>query len=57
VNREGLASWLEQRLLKETIRADATALQLLMDKFEGNLLAVMQEMEKLKLTAAMILVD
>lgn len=49
VNREGLASWLEQRLLQENIRADATALQLLMDKVEGNLLAAMQEIEKLKL--------
>jgi DNA polymerase-3 subunit delta len=49
VNREGLASWLEQRLLQENIRADATALGLLMDKVEGNLLAAMQEIEKLKL--------
>jgi DNA polymerase-3 subunit delta len=51
VNREGLAAWLEQRLLQENIRADATALQLLMDKVEGNLLAAMQEIEKLKLLA------
>jgi DNA polymerase-3 subunit delta len=49
VNREGLASWLEQRLLQENIRADDAALQLLMDKVEGNLLAAMQEIEKLKL--------
>jgi len=49
VNREGLASWLEQRLLQENIRADAIALGLLMDKVEGNLLAAMQEIEKLKL--------
>jgi DNA polymerase-3 subunit delta len=52
VNREGLASWLEQRLLQENIRADATALGLLMDKVEGNLLAAMQEIEKLKLLSA-----
>lgn len=51
VNREGLAAWLEQRLLQENIRADAAALQLLMDKVEGNLLAAMQEIEKLKLLA------
>jgi DNA polymerase-3 subunit delta len=51
VNREGLAAWLEQRLLQENIRADGTALQLLMDKVEGNLLAAMQEIEKLKLLA------
>jgi DNA polymerase-3 subunit delta len=49
VNRDGLASWLEQRLLAENIRADGAALQLLMDKVEGNLLAAMQEIEKLKL--------
>lgn len=52
VNRDGLASWLEKRLLQENIRADSTALQLLMDKVEGNLLAAMQEIEKLKLLAA-----
>jgi DNA polymerase-3 subunit delta len=49
INRDGLASWLEQRLLRENIRADGAALQLLMDKVEGNLLAAMQEIEKLKL--------
>ena len=49
VNRDGLASWLEQRLLRENIKADGAALQLLMDKVEGNLLAAMQEIEKLKL--------
>ncbi|MFK7864736.1 MAG: DNA polymerase III subunit delta [Pseudohongiellaceae bacterium] len=51
INRDGLASWLEQRLLQENIRADASALQLLVDKVEGNLLAAMQEIEKLKLLA------
>lgn len=51
VNRDGLATWLEQRLLKENIRADADALALLMDKIEGNLLAAMQEIEKVKLLA------
>lgn len=51
VNRDGLAAWLEQRLLQENIRTDSTALQLLMDKVEGNLLAAMQEIEKLKLLA------
>lgn len=51
VNRDGLASWLEQRLLREGIQAEPAALQLLMDKIEGNLLAAMQEIEKLKLLA------
>lgn len=51
INREGLGNWLAQRLLREGISADADALQLLSDKVEGNLLAAMQEIEKLKLLA------
>lgn len=51
INKEGLANWLSQRLLREGINADANALQLLSDKVEGNLLAAMQEIEKLKLLA------
>lgn len=49
INRDGLGSWLEQRLLREHIRADAEALQMLVDRVEGNLLAAMQEIEKLRL--------
>ncbi len=49
VNRDDLAPWLEQRLLRAGIQAEPAALQLLMDKVEGNLLAAMQEIEKLKL--------
>ncbi len=51
INRDGLAQWLEQRLLREGIRVEAEALQLLCDRVEGNLLAAMQEIEKLKLLA------
>ncbi|MEQ8955713.1 MAG: DNA polymerase III subunit delta [Gammaproteobacteria bacterium] len=51
VGREHLGSWLSARLLQEGINADAEALQLLSDKVEGNLLAAMQEIEKLKLLA------
>ncbi|MDD9890804.1 MAG: DNA polymerase III subunit delta [Gammaproteobacteria bacterium] len=51
INKEGLANWLSQRLLREGINADANALQVLSDKIEGNLLAAMQEIEKLKLLA------
>jgi len=51
VNRDGLGAWLEQRLLREGIRADAEALALLTDKIEGNLLAAMQEIAKLRLLA------
>jgi len=49
INRDNLTPWLEQRLLREGIRADTEAIHLLVDKVEGNLLAAMQEIEKLKL--------
>ncbi len=52
INRENLSSWLEQRLLREGIQADTEAVHLLVDKVEGNLLAAMQEIEKLKLLSA-----
>ncbi|MBL4580950.1 MAG: DNA polymerase III subunit delta [Gammaproteobacteria bacterium] len=52
INRENLAPWLKQRLLREGIQADAEAVHLLVDKVEGNLLAAMQEIEKLKLLAS-----
>lgn len=51
INRDGLAQWLNQRLQREGIHADGEALQLLSDKVEGNLLAAMQEIEKLRLLA------
>lgn len=51
INRENLSPWLEQRLLREGIQADSEAVHLLVDKVEGNLLAAMQEIEKLKLLA------
>lgn len=51
INRDKLGAWLRQRLLREGIQADGEALNLLMDKVEGNLLAAMQEIEKLKLLA------
>lgn len=51
VNRDNLADWLQQRLLRENISADSDALQILADRVEGNLLAAMQEIEKLKLLA------
>ncbi len=51
VSRENLGAWLEQRLLRDNIQADAESIRLLVDKVEGNLLAAMQEIEKLKLLA------
>lgn len=52
INRDNLSPWLEQRLLREGIQADNDAVRLLADKVEGNLLAAIQEIEKLKLLAA-----
>lgn len=49
VNREGLAEWLQQRLIRENVSVDHEALHILVDRVEGNLLAAMQEIEKLKL--------
>jgi DNA polymerase-3 subunit delta len=51
INREGLGAWLAQRLIREGISAAPDALELLANKVEGNLLAAMQEIEKLKLLA------
>lgn len=51
INKEGLPSWLEQRLIRAGIQAEPEALQLLIDRIEGNLLAAVQEIEKLKLLA------
>ena len=48
-NRDNLTPGLVQRLLREGIHADTEAVHLLVDKVEGNLLAAMQEIEKLKL--------
>ncbi len=52
VNREELHGWLEQRLIREGIQAEPHAISLLADKVEGNLLAAMQEIEKIKLLSA-----
>lgn len=51
INKDGLASWLSKRLIGERIIADTDALELLSDRVEGNLLAAIQEIEKLKLLA------
>jgi DNA polymerase-3 subunit delta len=46
-----LPVWLNQRLLRSGISASPDALQILVDKVEGNLLAAVQEIEKLVLVA------
>ena len=52
IKTEELSTWLEKRLRREGIQADNEAIHLLGDKVEGNLLAAMQEIEKLKLLAS-----
>lgn len=49
IQRDAMRSWLEQRLLRADIQADPAAIGILIDKVEGNLLAAVQEIEKLKM--------
>lgn len=49
VDARELPRWLEHRLASAGLQVGADALQFLSDKVEGNLLAAMQEVEKLRL--------
>lgn len=49
VSAQQLPRWIQQRLLKSDIRANNEAVEILADRVEGNLLAAVQEIEKLKL--------
>ena len=51
VSAEQLPRWLEQRAAARGIRIDRDALGLLAERVEGNLLAAVQELEKLELLA------
>lgn len=51
VNSKDLPRWMEQRLGGAGLAIDREALQLLCERVEGNLLAAVQEIEKLKLLA------
>lgn len=46
-----LGRWIGQRLQQAGIRANSAAIDVLVDRVEGNLLAAVQEIEKLKLLA------
>lgn len=46
---EEFLRWLQQRLRTQGLQADAATLALLADRIEGNLLAAVQEIEKLRL--------
>ncbi len=52
VEAKDLPRWLQQRVSNAGMSIDGDALQLLCDRVEGNLLAAVQEVEKLKLLAA-----
>ena len=47
-----LQGWVEARLRRHGVRAEAAAVQLLVERVEGNLLAAAQEIDKLALLAA-----
>ncbi len=49
VGPEQLPRWLDQRLKHAGLQADSAAIDILCTKIEGNLLAAVQEIEKLKL--------
>ena len=51
VDAKDLPRWLQQRVSAAGMAIDNEALQLLCDRVEGNLLAAVQEVEKLKLLA------
>ncbi|PLW67064.1 DNA polymerase III subunit delta [Pseudohalioglobus lutimaris] len=52
IEAKDLPRWLQQRVRAAGMGIDNDALQLLCDRVEGNLLAAVQEVEKLKLLAA-----
>ncbi len=49
IKEQQLPRWVEQRLNQAGLRADSEAIEILTNKVEGNLLAAIQEIEKLKL--------
>jgi DNA polymerase III subunit delta len=51
VTPENLPHWIAQRLKQAGLQADSNAVDLLVSRIEGNLLAAVQEIEKLKLLA------
>jgi len=57
IGAQQMHRWLDQRLKKIGLNADSEAIDILCAKTEGNLLAAVQEVEKLKLIADKGLVD
>lgn len=50
IERAALPGWIERRLARAGLAADRAVLEWLADRFEGNLLAAQQEIDKLALT-------
>jgi DNA polymerase-3 subunit delta len=51
VSERELPQWIRQRLQRHGLTADAEAVEVLVERVEGNLLAASQEVEKLRLVA------
>ncbi|MBT6780264.1 MAG: DNA polymerase III subunit delta, partial [Porticoccaceae bacterium] len=51
ITGDQLPRWIKQRLLQSDINANQEAVEILAERVEGNLLAAVQEIEKLKLLA------
>ena len=51
ITGDQLPRWIKQRLLESNITANQQAVEILAERVEGNLLAAVQEIEKLKLLA------
>ncbi|MDO6749504.1 DNA polymerase III subunit delta, partial [Gilvimarinus sp. 1_MG-2023] len=52
IERNQYAGWLRHRLQQAGLQADPTAIALLAHQTEGNLLAAVQEIEKLRMSGA-----
>lgn len=51
IEKKDLPRWIGQRMQKAGLKSDRDAIQVLIDRLEGNLLAAAQEVERLKLLA------
>lgn len=57
INQNQMPRWLGHRLKQAGLKADSGAIEVLSSKVEGNLLAAIQEIEKLKLAAPKDVID
>lgn len=57
IDAKQLPRWISQRLSQAGLQADSNAIEMLAERVEGNLLAAIQEIEKLKLFAIGNIID